>query len=110
MLLQTPSTSDRVGLRAPHLSHERVGSYPQPRHDPLDPITARSLRPLSGVVYPFPTILAFPAAVCRPLVALALLTAVRPPLVVWLPSIAVHPLIASVGVPTPIDNGASEFV
>src|SRR5271155_2586014 len=39
-MLQTPSTSDRVGLRALHLSHERVGSYPQTRHDPLDPITA----------------------------------------------------------------------
>jgi hypothetical protein len=23
-----------------HLSHERVGSYPQTRHDPLDPISA----------------------------------------------------------------------
>jgi hypothetical protein len=38
-----------------------------------------NLRALSGVVYPFPTTLAFPAAVCRPPVGLVLLTAVRPP-------------------------------
>ena len=36
---QTRSTSDRVGLRALDLSHERVGSYHQTRHDPHDPIS-----------------------------------------------------------------------
>jgi hypothetical protein len=36
--------------------------------------------------------------------------AVRPPLVVWLLSMVAHPLIASVGVPAPIGNGASEFL
>src|SRR5271168_2872333 len=39
-MVSTRSASDRVVLRALHLSHERVGSYPQTRHDPLDPITA----------------------------------------------------------------------
>ena len=32
--------SDRVSLGSPDLFVERVGSYPQTRHDPLDPITA----------------------------------------------------------------------
>src|SRR5271154_4209905 len=39
-MLQTSSASDRVGLGSPDLFVERVGSYPQTRHDPLDPITA----------------------------------------------------------------------
>jgi hypothetical protein len=40
---QTRSTSDRVGLRALDLSHERVGSYPQTRHDPRDPISGLNI-------------------------------------------------------------------
>jgi hypothetical protein len=42
----TRSTSDRVSLRAMHLSHERVGSYPQTRHESHDP-----LDPISGYLY-----------------------------------------------------------
>jgi len=49
-MLQTHSTSHRVGLRALHLSHERVGSYPQTRHDPLDPISAWDFKPRAVTV------------------------------------------------------------
>jgi hypothetical protein len=37
-------SGDQVGLRAMDLSHERVGSYPQTRHDPqVDPISGLHL-------------------------------------------------------------------
>jgi hypothetical protein len=38
LIVKTRSTSDRVGLRSLDLI-DRVGSYPQTRHDPLDPIS-----------------------------------------------------------------------
>jgi hypothetical protein len=35
---------ERVSLGSPNLFVERVGSYPQTRHDPLDPISVSNIK------------------------------------------------------------------